>query len=287
MTPIPVGIQVAMSSRPGPRAPWIAFLFRITSRFPVCGPHRLCAANERRKRAKSCDRTDDVPQPPLIAQLLPVRRRQLLCPVENTAGAFRAFPHPASVAQMREGKDRTTIRRLLGKELPFVYFYCHGERVSDADPNTWLAVGKTRETITAPDFIGWVEVWQRALKKLIWNEVRPLVFINACHALAIEPETLVSYLDAFIGRGGAAGVIGTEVKVNQILAMDVAEQFFSALLGGKETVETALRAIRMDYLRHGNMFGLVYTPYCWSELQIKMVEDRKNLTSPDLNHPIV
>jgi hypothetical protein len=106
------------------------------------------------------------------------------------------------------------------------------------------------------------------LRKIFWDKVRPLIFINACHSLAIEPATLVSFLQAFVGRGQAAGVIGTEVKVEQSMAMDVAESFVTNWLSGRNTVEEALRAIRLDYLRHGNLFGLVYTPYCWSELKI-------------------
>jgi CHAT domain len=170
-------------------------------------------------------------------------------------------------AQLREGKDRTTVRALLGEDLPLVYFYCHGEKISDADANTWLVVGQN-EKITAGDFKGWVDDWFRTLNKRIWNEVRPLVFINACHSVAIEPKTLVNYVDAFIGKGNAAGVIGTEVKIDQDLAIDVANRFFESFLGRKENVDTALRAIRLDYLRQGNLFGLVYTPYCWAELQI-------------------
>ena len=113
-----------------------------------------------------------------------------------------------------------------------------------------------------------------ALKKSFWNDVRPLIFINACHSLAIEPETLVSYLDAFVGRGHAAGVIGTEVKVSQALAMNVAEKFFEFWLAGEQTVEVVLRAIRLTTFRQGNLFGLVYTPYCWSELRIQKTMKR-------------
>jgi hypothetical protein len=170
-------------------------------------------------------------------------------------------------AQLREGKNRASIGTLLGADLPFVYFYCHGERLNIADPNTYLGVGN-HETITAGDFIGWTDVWYDSLHKKIWDAVRPLVFINACHALAIEPETLVSYLDAFVSRGRASGVIGTEVKVEQSMAMDVAESFIAAWMSGNSSVEEALWAIRIDYLKQGNMFGLVYTPYCWSELKI-------------------
>jgi len=30
--------------------------------------------------------------------------------------------------------------------------------------------------------------------------------------------------------------------------------------------------VRMDYLRKGNLFGLNYTPYCWSDLKITRLD---------------
>jgi len=49
--------------------------------------------------------------------------------------------------------------------------------------------------------------------------------------------------------------------------MDVAEQFFRGLFS-KQTVETTLQEIRMDYLASGNLLGLMYTPYCWADLSM-------------------
>jgi hypothetical protein len=43
-------------------------------------------------------------------------------------------------ASLREGRDKQSIQALLGADLPFVYFYCHGERFNVADPNTCLGV---------------------------------------------------------------------------------------------------------------------------------------------------
>jgi CHAT domain len=169
-------------------------------------------------------------------------------------------------AQAREGKDKATIRTLLDHDLPLVYFYCHGERRNVADPNVWLSVGQ-REILTAQEFIGWLVAW-RQQRKLVWNDVRPLVFVNACHSVSIYPTTLVSYVDAFVGSARAAGVIGTEVKVQQDLAASVAEKFFDLLLSGGKTVEAALRKIRFEYLAVGNLVGLLYTPYCWADLRI-------------------
>jgi hypothetical protein len=176
----------------------------------------------------------------------------------------RGFPG----ASLIEGKDKGTIRGLLGSDLPVVYFYCHGQKTNDIDPNTYLGVGKN-ESIMATELQGWVQSWLKE-SKVIWDKLRPLVFVNACHSLEIHPETLVSYLDAFVGTARAAGVIGTEVRVNQDLAMKVAERFFDLLLGQPQpvNVDQALRTIRLEYLADGNLLGLFYTSYCWAELSV-------------------
>jgi hypothetical protein len=169
-------------------------------------------------------------------------------------------------AEIAEGKDRAQIHALLGQDLPIVYFYCHGERPLPNSTETYLGVGQ-QERITAIDFQNWVKDWLLRERKRVWNEVRPLIFINACHSIEISPDTLVSYLDAFVGAAHAAGVIGTEVRVNQQLAMEVASQFFERFFRGK-TVDQALHAVRLALLARGNLFGLAYTPYCWADLQL-------------------
>ena len=183
----------------------------------------------------------------------------------TSIGCARRLERLCRRASFSEGKDYNTLKKLLGQDLPFVYFFCHGQTVNVADRNTWLSVGNEQK-ITADEFIGWTQTWSDEGKR-VWDKIRPLVFMNACHSLEIASSTLVSYLDAFVGNASAAGVIGTEVKVEQKQAMELAEQFFAAWLNGA-TVESALREIRMDFLRKGNLFGLVYTPYCWSELKV-------------------
>ena len=78
----------------------------------------------------------------------------------------------------------------------------------------------------------------------------------------------MSYVDAFVGGGNAMGVIGTEVKVPQTLAMEWAESFFKAFLAQDGTAGMALQAARFDFLASGNLFGLVYTAHCWSHLAV-------------------
>ncbi len=170
-------------------------------------------------------------------------------------------------AEVSEGKDKKKIQELLGRDLPLVYFYCHGERPKPGDPATYLGVGK-REAIRAEDIKGWILNWFRRERKVVWGDVRPLIFINACHSIEINPDTLTNYLDALVGEAHAAGVIGTEVKVHQRLAMDLAAQFFRHFLSEGWSVDQAMHDVRMDFLAKGNLFGLVYTTYCRADLKL-------------------
>jgi hypothetical protein len=170
-------------------------------------------------------------------------------------------------------KDKATARQALGRGLSLAYFYCHGEYAKVGDPNTYLQIGHG-ETITPADFGGWIDQWIDVLSGTRpWEKTRPLVFINACHSLEINPDTVSSYVEAFVASGHAAGVIGTEVRVQHELAMELAKEFFARLLelnaqdAALATVDAALRAARMSFLSRGSIFGLAYTPFCWADLR--------------------
>jgi hypothetical protein len=193
-----------------------------------------------------------------------VNKEQLATHVLDVGKALRTLWPSLTV---KEGKDKKTLRDAIEPDLPLLYFFCHGQRTNSADPETYLGIGN-REQLTAPDFIGWLQDWRKEKRK-VWNLVRPLVFINACHSVEINPATLVSYLQAFVGSARAAGVIGTEVKVAQGLAMEFATTFFTLLAQPGWTVDRALRQVRLDFLRDANLFGLLYTPYCWADLELR------------------
>src|SRR5262249_15194173 len=102
----------------------------------------------------------------------------------------------------------------------------------------------------------------------MWGKTRPLVLINACHSLDIEPHTLLGYVDVFADFCHATGVIGTEVKVPQDDAMAWAEIFLESFLAPGATAATALSTARRAFLERGSLFGLVYTAHCWSHLAV-------------------
>jgi hypothetical protein len=155
------------------------------------------------------------------------------------------------------------LRRLIEDDLPIVYLLCHGKRTGT---QTLLSIGR-RQRISAQDLIGWIDVAARRGRRM-WTDPRPLVFVNACGSAQITPEDLVDYLGAFVGKGQAAGLIGTEVKVEQGQAMELAESFFARLFEHGASVEQALHHVRNEFLACGNLFGLVYTPYCLADLAV-------------------
>ena len=85
--------------------------------------------------------------------------------------------------------------------------------------------------------------------------------------LFVIPKVLGDFIRTF-AESGAAGVIGTEVKVWKPLATFVAERFFDAFLA-RQPVGQILRGLRHELLRRYNPLGLVYTNYCSADLKLE------------------
>jgi hypothetical protein len=159
------------------------------------------------------------------------------------------------------------VRRRLEQDQPLVYFLGHGVRPNNSSPDTYLGLANGAQ-LRPIDFNGWVDAAE-CRGRTVWDRVRPLIFLNACHSIALRPESLVGFVDAFVGSAHASGVIGTEIKVSVPVAMLIAEEFFAQLARPDDiTVDRALRAARARLLKKGSIFGLVYTAYCWADLRL-------------------
>jgi hypothetical protein len=99
------------------------------------------------------------------------------------------------------------------------------------------------------------------------------VFINGCHTAELTPDALVSFVDIFSGLR-AAGVIGTEVTLHQQIANEAAKHFLGSFLVGKPVGE-ALRIMRAQFLKKGNLMGLAYTPYCSASLKLELTTQER------------
>ena len=149
------------------------------------------------------------------------------------------------------------VKRGLPQPQQLCYFYCHGGS-SPKSLNPWLTVGQD-ERFMPPDLYGMAleEGWR-------FQNVRPLVLINACHSIEFTPEALSAFLPEF-ATAGASGIIGTEVSVFEPLAVEFGQGLIQAFLDG-EPIGPAVQGLRWQLLLKYNVLGLVYTPYCYADL---------------------
>ena len=103
---------------------------------------------------------------------------------------------------------------------------------------------------------------------LVWEKIRPLVFINGCHTTQITPERALDFVSGFIETSGAAGVIGTEITIFEPLAVQFAEECLRRFLFENQTLGEAVRGARLHLLKQGNPLGLVYIPYALPALKL-------------------
>ena len=107
-------------------------------------------------------------------------------------------------------------------------------------------------------------------RQLMWT-FAPLVVLNGCHTAKYDPATLLSFVHRF-GALGAAGVIGTEVPIHEVLGDAFGRFLFARLLEG-EPVGKIVYDFRWELLRKRNLLGLVYVPYCYASLRIEASEE--------------
>jgi hypothetical protein len=168
----------------------------------------------------------------------------------------RADPDPPPAT------DWSSVQRMLSAPT-VIYFLCHGG-YDAASRQAFLGVG-------APASVERISAGQLSalFQTDAWREwsAPPLVFINGCETCLLEPGQMLTFVPTF-AAAGAAGVIGTEVRVVQRVAQHLAETFFEALLRDGLTVGEALRKARWDLLSRGNLLGLAYTLYGVADLAV-------------------
>ncbi len=164
-----------------------------------------------------------------------------------------------SYADTRAG----TLDLLRATHAHLVYFYCHGGVVNKIP---YLEVGYEEKGITRDNI--------RA-KKIRWHEPRPLVFINGCETTALQPETALEFVSAFVENAQAAGVVGTEITVFEHLARSFAEDCLTRFLDGIPMGE-AVRLGRLALLADANPLGLAYIPFVVSSLRLLRSRDRRS-----------
>jgi hypothetical protein len=161
------------------------------------------------------------------------------------------------------------LRDRLGRsDMDVVYLYCHGGRDRPAGataPDAVLELGPGRRDRFKPLD---VSMWARSKwARDHWRSRQPVVVLNGCHTTEMLPDTLADFVVGFVAAR-AAGVIGTEVSLDQRFAGVAMELFLAALHAGAG-VGQAMRHMRWELLSRGNVMGLAYSPYCAATLALR------------------
>jgi hypothetical protein len=170
----------------------------------------------------------------------------------------------ASKKALEEGMQDPALR--------LIYFYTHCRHENRDDPGwePYLELGQQQaESLVPSDLIDWEQV------RRVWQETRPLVFINACQSLGFVPGTLADFLRNFAYLH-ASGVIGTEISTVEALACEFAEHFFVRFVEGQQKdgqmhtlpAGEVFRQVRGHLLEKHNPLGLIYTLYCSADLKV-------------------
>jgi hypothetical protein len=147
---------------------------------------------------------------------------------------------------------------LKAAQMDILYFYCHIVTDRTRPGSDAPAIGLGADQLTAKDINGWARVFRPTR--------HPLVILNGCHSVEVGSGSLYNLVDPFINRFEACGLVGTEITIEQGLGGWAMELLLSSLRA--YPVGTALRSVRWEMFRSGNLMGLAYTPYCLAGLTL-------------------
>ena len=164
--------------------------------------------------------------------------------------------------QLVELSDKDAVRDMFKDDknpADVIYFYTHGgihRRTS------YLAVGATQR-IKFHD----LNAWQLDLR-----HHQPLIILNACESAAYSPDRFENLLQSFCDKG-AAGVIGTQCEVRELLADAFIRLFFKDFLkqlSVGEALYNARRALLFneEFAQKPDPRGLVYSLFAAADIKL-------------------
>jgi hypothetical protein len=151
-----------------------------------------------------------------------------------------------------------TFAQLESTKSQLVYFYCHGGYDNDVP---YIKVGAEYENEITPTTF--------ATYSIRWKKPQPIVFINGCHTVGINPRLVLDFASTFVISLNASGVMGTEITIFESLACAFAEEWLTRFLVKGETAGEATLKTRLKLLEKGNPLGLVYSLYANAYLRLK------------------
>jgi hypothetical protein len=170
-----------------------------------------------------------------------------------------------------------------------LYFYCHGhtEQPLDAVGAEMFRILERLAKTSPTEAAAWIDSLGAEMRRKVRGDsviaiereilsmadlkqfksgdpsIKPVVFLNMCESSEFYPGATDNLVDVFL-RGGARGVIGTEVPVLAAFGHAFARGFFEAFFAAGKTGEgneigTVLWQLRRKFLDEGNPLAFIYT----------------------------
>ncbi len=163
---------------------------------------------------------------------------------------------PRNRLKLTQVKTFEEIGTLIKGDAPdLMYFYAHGGRNDLGAP--YLMVGNN-EKITVNNLDAW---------GLNWPQHHPLVVLNACDSADYTPDSFENLIHFFWQRG-AAGVIGTQCEVKEMLADALIIPFFRDFLRQVPAGQALFAARRQLLYDKLDPRGLAYSLFAAADVKL-------------------
>lgn len=154
---------------------------------------------------------------------------------------------------------RDVLAQLKDKDVDVLYLFCHadgGTGTSIPNPRLRFAGvgGKPESSLTSEQLPP--DAWEHS----------PLVVLNGCRTGAFRADALSPFVTFLIDKL-AAGVLATEIEVDERLAAEIGASVLSAFVRG-ERIAAALLTSRRELLAKYNPLGLSYTLFADGDLRL-------------------
>jgi len=153
------------------------------------------------------------------------------------------------------------------------HFCCHCEGEGDDAPGTKLRFRDGVPYIRAPTEVELSDLNKelndlRADGHSRADELRPLVFLNACAAADSEPNMVGSFSGLF-SPPRFLGFIGTEAVIPDAVAFEFSSSFYEHLLAGSSVGEAMFHARWQMLRRRKNPLGLAYGLHADPDIRVR------------------
>lgn len=180
----------------------------------------------------------------------------------------------SELAEVFEKQNRSKLERI-------VYFYCHGHGADNGTGTSLPYLELTDGSVSSFDFQRWADGEELPTS--------PLIFINACQGGQMTTVFYESFAVELL-KEGAAGLIGAQIDVPAVFAVEYAKQIFEKLFERSNNKKVRLGQIIREVNRrlldcNRNPLGLVYSLYrgadCFVDWSAMRAADAAQSRTPD------